>query len=155
MRYTSWEDVVARYPGAAKLATANDGNNFEPSFGLPAEATVDASLALRYPSVPLANTPALAPYAVRDVSTDLAYWKMAWMSLKPEHEVILRESINDRLRALSTGSMAIVTSAGISYPSLGAFGTHTGYTNVSGIDAVEDWAVTSQWLTDQEDLRGD
>jgi len=90
---------------------------------------------------------------VRDVSTDLAYWKMAWMSMKTEHEVILRESINDRLRALSTGSMMIVTSAGVTYPSLGAFGTHTDYQNVSGIDAVEDWAVTSQWLADQEALR--
>lgn len=152
MRYTSWEDVVARYPGAAKLPAGNDANNFDASFALPAEATVDASLALRY-TVPVANTPSLTPYAVRDVSTDLAYWKMAWMSMKTEHEVILRESINDRLRALSTGSMMIVTSAGVTYPSLGAFGTHTAYGNVSGIDPVEDWRVSSSWLTDQEDAR--
>jgi phage gp36-like protein len=152
MRYTSWEDVVARYPGAAKLPAANDANNFDNSFGQPAEATVDASLALRY-SVPVANTPSLTPYAVRDVATDLAYWKMAWMSLSKEHEAILRESVNDRLHALSTGSMMIVTSEGITYPSLGAFGTHTDYSNVSGVDEVEDWNVTSQWQSDQEALR--
>jgi phage gp36-like protein len=152
VRYTRWEDVVARYPGAAKMAAGNDANAFENAYALPAEATVDASLALRY-TVPVANTPDLAPYAVRDVATDLAYWKLMWMSMKAEHEVILRESINDRLRALATGSMAIVTSAGITYPSLGAFGTHADYANVSGIDDVEDWNVTSQWQSDQEALR--
>lgn len=152
MRYTSWQDVTARYPAAAKIGTGNDGENFELSFGQPSEATVDASLALRY-TVPIANTPSLTPFAIRDVATDLAYWKMAWMTLKEEHEKILRESINDRLTALSTGSMALVSSAGLISQSLGVWGTHQDYPNISGVDCVGDWAVSSEELQAVEDSR--
>lgn len=152
MRYTSWQDVVARYPGAAKIGAGNDGENFELSFGQPAEATVDASLALRY-TVPLANTPSLAPFAVRDISTDLAYWKMVWMTLDKDKEKVLRDSINERLAALSTGSMMLTTSAGLIQPSLGAYGTHQNFPNVSGMDCVENWDVSSAELEATEDAR--
>ena len=158
MRYTTWEDVVARYPRAATIGTANPGEAAaERAYILPAEATVDASLALRY-TTPVANTPTLAPDSVRDVATDLAYWKMAWMTLDERIEKILRESINDRLSALATGSLSLVGSGGLvtvpTAPSA-VWGTHQDYSNIGGVDSVEDWGVSSLELSAQEDVRGD
>ena len=158
MRYTTWEDVVARYPKAAGIASANPGETAaERAYILPAEATVDATLALRY-TTPVANTPTLAPDAVRDVATDLAYWKMAWMGLDERIEKILRQSIDDRLAALGTGSLSLVGSGGLVIAPNGTsavWGTHQSYPNVAGIDEVEDWQVSSGELIAQEDLRGD
>lgn len=152
MRYTSWQDVVARYPGAAKIGSANDAENSELSYVRPSEDSVDAHLAQRY-TVPIANTPSLTPYVIRDVATDLAYWKMAWMTLEEGKEKVLRESIDKRLTALACGSMALVTSAGLTYPSLGVWGTHEDYPNISGMDCVEDWSVSSLELQATEDAR--
>ena len=156
MRYTTWADVVARHPKAATIGGANPGETAaERAFVLPAEATVDASLALRY-TTPVASTPTLAPDAVRDVATDLAYWKMAWMTMDKEHEKVLRESIDLRLAGLSTGSLALVGSGGLVVtPNATSivWGTHQDYPNVSGVDCVEDWAVSSVELLAQEALR--
>jgi hypothetical protein len=152
MRYVRWEDVVARYPGAAKIPTASDAENFDLAFGQPAEGSIDASLALRY-SVPIANTPTLTPFVVRDIAIDLAYWKMAWMSLDKDKEKVLRDSIDARLVALSTGSTTMVGSGGLIAPSLGVWGTHETYPNISGVDCVEDWGVSSLELQAIEDAR--
>lgn len=152
MRYTRWEDVVARYPSAAGISTANDAQNFELSFGRPAEATVDASLGLRY-TVPIANTPDLTPDVVRDVATDLAYWKMAWLKLDERQEKILRESIDKRLTALACGSMTLTDSSGLVSRPVRVWGTHKSYPNVSGVDPIPEWKVSSAQLQDQEDSR--
>lgn len=155
MRYTTWEDVIARYPTAANIAKGNTGEAFERAFCQPAEATIDANLAIRY-TVPLCDTPTLAPYAVFDIATDLTYWKMAWMGLDERIEKTLRESIDQRLKDLATGSASLVNSAGLVAPkSLGAFGTHADFANVAGMDDVVNWGVSSLELSSLEDARGD
>lgn len=157
MRYTCWADIVARYPKAATIGAANPGEANERAFILPSEGTIDASLALRY-MTPVANTPTLAPDAVRDIAIDLSYWKMAWLTMDEKQERVLRESIDLRLAALSTGSMTLVGSGGIVIPPNGSsvvWGTHQSYPNVTGIDDVANWDVSSTELLAQEDVRGD
>lgn len=153
MRYITWKDVVARYPSAASDPSANNANNFDQAFGNGAEAAVDAALAVRY-VVPVATTPTLTPEAVRDVTIDAAYWRMAWMKLDDKKEVILRESIADRLSALASGSATLVTSAGAAAAGLTrVWGTHQGYPNVTGMDDVVAWDVSSTEQSDLETLR--
>lgn len=158
MRYTTWADVVARYPRASTIGAANPGESAsERAFVLPAEASIDATLAVRY-AVPLASTPTLAPDAIRDIATDLAYWKMAWMTMDEKQERVLRESIDQRLTALATGSASIVSSGGVVVEQSVTgviWGTHQTYPNISGVDEVEDWGVSSLEWSAQEDVRGD
>ena len=158
MRYTTWADVVARYPRASTIGVANPGEAAsERAFIIPAEAQIDAALAVRY-AVPLANTPTLAPDAVRDIATDLAYWKMVWTTMDEAQEEVLRESIDQRLSGLATGALSLVGSGGLVVAQAVAaviWGSHQSYPNITGVDCVEDWAVSSLESAAQEDLRSD
>jgi hypothetical protein len=84
---------------------------------------------------------------------DLAYYKMQWMAMEEPRRKALETSIYRRLAALSTGSMMLTNSAGLIQPSLGVFGTHQDFPNVSGMDCVENWAVSSAELQATEDAR--
>jgi hypothetical protein len=92
--------------------------------------------------VPFASTPTLAPGIVRDVATDLVYYRVAGMTLKPEHNKIVWDYILSRLNGLATGSLALVTSSGVlGAAGMGAWGTHEDFTNITGMDEVESWEV--------------
>ena len=153
MRYATWSDVVARYPSLARIAQAEE-TAIEANFIAGAEGEVDAALAARY-TVPVATTPTLAPALVRDVTIDLAYYKAAFLSLEEEPASRLYKYIQDRLKGLSAGSMALVSSGGsvTTTAAVGAYSTVTDYTNITGVDAVENWAVSSLELLAEESRR--
>jgi len=118
-RYIVWEDVVNRYPDAAKLGGAETVNS---SWICGAEAELDARLSARY-TTPLTTSP--APDLVRDLCVDLTYYKA---NIRSKGVKALGEYIDSRFTMLINGTMALpvdvtvttVSEAGGSYAS--AFG---------------------------------
>lgn len=153
MRYTNWADVVARYPSVARIAQA-EATAVDSAFIAGAESEVDATLSGRY-AVPFASTPTLAPGIIRDVSTDMAYMRIAQLTLKPEQLKILQDSINRRLGGLATGSIFIIGSGGVvqSVLTQGAWGTHQSYPNITGVDTITNWGVSNDEMNNQTDKR--
>lgn len=149
-RYTSWSDVVRRYPKTSTVSEA-EATAMEAAFISGAEAEVDARLARVY-TVPFASTPTLAPSIIVDIATDLAYYKIWFLKLEEEQAQRLRDDIDRRLDALACGSMTIVTS-GTGIPSVGAWGTHKTFPNITGVDSVESWRVSDLEADAQEDKR--
>jgi hypothetical protein len=151
-RYTLWKDVVNRYPSFAKMANAEEVR-VEEVFIYAAEAEIDARCAALY-TVPFCTTPTLAPYLVKDIATDLTYYRASMLTLSGEQGKILWDSIERRLSALATGSMTLITSAGVQQVSATAWSTAQ-FPNVSGMDEVASWAVSADELAAQEDKRDD
>lgn len=155
MRYTNWAAVVARYPSVARISQA-EATAVESAFIIGAEAEIDARFASRY-VVPFANTPTLAPAIIADIATDLAYYRITLLKLEAAQSKVLKDSIDSRITEIANGNMSIVGSGGLVVGESGtvnAWSTHKGYPNITGIDDVSDWVVSSGELVDQESRRG-
>lgn len=152
MRYTSWDAITARYPGVAKIAQAG-ADRIESTYIDGAEAELDARLAARY-VVPLASTPTLAPSIIQDIATDLAYHKIAWMTLPSDQAKALRDYIEGRILGLVDGVLSIVSSGTVLAPvSVGVWGTNQSFPNIANIDPVEDWRTSDLAAEAAEDTR--
>lgn len=147
MRYINWADVTGRYRDAAKVADATDGANY---WIVSAEGEVDARLASKY-SVPFANTPTLAPDIVRDLSIDLAYFKM---TVGKEGAKELKKYIDERFKGLLDGTISIVSSGGtVVDQAVSAWSNREGYHSSFGVDDPVNWHVSSQWEQATQDAR--
>jgi phage gp36-like protein len=153
MRYTSWDLVVQRYPSIAKMQQAGV-DRLDPSFINAAEAEIDGKLSAVY-VVPFASTPTLAPDVVRDIATDLSYYRLAWMSLTETQADRLRKDIDARMKALIDGDMALVNSLGVMLPTVntGLWSTHGDFANVTNVDSVSNWAVSNDELDAADNTR--
>ena len=150
MRYVNWKDVVDRYPKAASVAGADTVGS---AFIYGAEAAIDAKLATIY-TVPFCSTPSLCPDIIRDIATDLAYYRMSWMQMPTEQASRLSKDIDARLDGLADGSLSIVSSGTVlATISLGTWGTHLSKPNVTGTDDVEAWAFSDNEMDAESDKR--
>lgn len=151
MRYTTWRDVVDRYPSLAKNAQAN-ADRIEDTVIAGVEGTLDGFLAAKY-TVPIADSASSAPYALRDLATDMVYYKLARLSLTPAQAADLKEDIQDRITALQNGTLALVGSGGVIIATGPAtvWGPHQDFPNVAGMDDFENWAVSD----DEKDYYAD
>lgn len=141
-RYISWADVTGRYNDFAK---GPDATVAETSFVPQAEAEVDARLAVKY-SVPFSP----APYLVKDLSIDLAYYKA---TIRQESSKLIKEYIDARFKAIIDGTMVLTNSAGV----IGATGNFAwasnSYHSSFGLDSEVNWSVDSGAISDIQDAR--
>lgn len=142
-RYITWADVTGRYTDFAK---GPDASVAEASFVPQAEAEVDARLAVKY-TVPFSP----APYLVKDLCVDLAYYKA---TIRQESSKLIGDYIASRFKALIDGTMVLTNSAGV----VGATGNYAwasnSYHSSFGLDSEVNWAVDSQAVYDIRDARG-
>lgn len=142
-RYIEWTHVSDAYPDWAKAVSANTvGNWWIPR----AEAEVDARLAPVY-TVPFSPVPDL----VKDLCIDLAYYKLAFATEKGK---ALKESLDERFKALIDGTMMLTTSLGAVSLGNRAWSTHQDYPTVFGVDSDLNWRVSSAQAFDQQEARG-
>ena len=154
MRYTSWADVVARYPNIAKAGQA-EATAIDAGFILGVEGVIDAKLATRY-AVPFSNTPSLAPPVIKDLATDMSYYKIAMFKLSAEQAKILQDDINSRLKDLITGDMLVLTGSGTIIDG-GApatvWGTHQSYPNITNVDSFSNFQFSNDETIDASNSR--
>lgn len=142
-RYIVWTDVTNRYQDFAKGPDATIG---EAAFIPQAEAEVDARLAPKY-SVPFSP----APYLVKDLSVDLAYYKA---TIRQKGSEIIKEYIDARFKAIIDGTLLLTNSAGV-VPATGGFAwASNSYHSSFGLDSEVNWRVDSQQIGDLSDARG-
>lgn len=142
-RYILWTDVTNRYPDFAK---GPDSTVAEAAFVPQAEAEVDARLAPKY-SVPFSP----APYLVKDLSVDLAYYKA---TIKQESSKLIKEYIDARFKAIIDGTLLLTNSDGIVAATGGFAWASNSYHSSVGMDSEVLWRVDSQQITDLQDRRG-
>lgn len=143
-RYISWNDVADRYPLAAKQAGGSD--SVKTNYVNGAEAEVDARLGARY-STPFSPVPEL----VRDLCIDLAYFKMVIGN--PKQAKAIKDYLDDRFKSIVDGTLVLTVSGTIVGTSERAWSDSQGYGSSFGVDAPENWAVSSAWMQDNEDRR--
>ncbi len=142
-RYIEWDDVTNAYPDWARAVSANTiGNWWIPR----AEAEVDARLAPKY-TVPFSPVPDL----VKDLCIDLAYYKLVFATEKGK---ALKESLDERFKAIIDDEMVLTTSAGQVGLSGKAWSTHQDYPTAFGVDNDLNWRVSSMQAFDQQEARG-
>jgi phage gp36-like protein len=142
-RYINWADVTGRY---VDFATGPDASIAEAAFVPHAEAEVDARLAPKY-SVPF--TP--APYLVKDLSIDLAYYKA---TIKQKGSEALKVYIDARFKAIIDGTLILTTSAGPVASLSGGGWASNSYHSSFGLDNEINWRVDSNAVYDQQSARG-
>src|SRR5687768_16697902 len=98
-RYITWTDVTNRYKDFPK---GSDATLAESAFIPHAEAEVDGRLAVRY-AAPFSP----APYLVRDLCIDVAYYKA---TARQEGSQLLKEYIDERFKAIIAGTLLLTTS---------------------------------------------
>jgi len=138
-RYIDWEDVVGRYPDAAKIGGADTVNS---SFIVGAEAEVDARLAGRY-TVPFSSTPPL----VKDLCIDLVYCKM---TSRQDSSDKLYQRYLDLIKEVMSGTVVLVSDTGTAVTNVRtalAFSTNS-YRSAFGPDDAEEWSPSDSALTD-------
>lgn len=142
-RYINWADVTAKYGDYAKGPDATQAN----SYHIPqAEAEVDGRLAVKY-TVPFSP----APYLVRDLATDLAYYKA---TLRQEGSDKLWAYIENRFAAIIAGTLLLTNSDGaIAVPGNAPWASNS-YHSAFGLDSEVMWRVDSQQIVDLQDRRG-
>lgn len=139
-RYILWEDVVNRYPDAAKLGGAETVNS---SWICGAEAEVDARLAVRY-TTPITTSP--APDLVRDLCVDLTYYKA---NIRSKGAKALGEYLESRFAMLVNGTMALPT--GVTATTVSEAGGS--YDSAFGRDDPEYWQPSCDGIEASRDER--
>lgn len=142
-RYILWTDVTNRYPDFAK---GPDATVAEAAFVPQAEAEVDARLAPRY-SVPFSP----APYLVKDLSVDLAYYKA---TIKQESSKLIKDYIDARFKAIIDGTLLLTTSAGVVAGTGGLAWASNSYHSSVGLDSEVLWQVDTRQVGDLQNARG-
>lgn len=146
-QYVTWQDVVDRYPDAAKIG---DQPRWDSAFIRPAEAEVDGRLSSVY-ATPFMPGSSNAPLAVRDLSIDLAYYRATW---RTEGSEKLLKAIDSRFDRLMKKQEMLVTSAGAVGEAPGeAWASTTEYHSVFGPDDARYWVPSSNAILDAEDAR--
>lgn len=142
-RYILWSDVTARYNDFAK---GPDASVAEAAFVPQAEAEVDGRLGVKY-SVPFSP----APYLVKDLTIDLAYYKA---TIRQESSKLIKEYIDQRFEAIIDGTLVLSNSLG-AVAGTGNFAwASNSYHSSSGLDSPVNWAVDSQAIYDIQAARG-
>lgn len=142
-RYIDWADVTGRYPDFAK---GPDSTVAEAAFVPQAEAEVDARLAPKY-TVPFSP----APYLIKDLCVDLAYYKA---TIKQESSKPIKEYIDDRFKAIIDGTLVLTNSDGIVAQTGNLAWASNSYHTSVGPDSEVNWRISSQWIQDVQDERG-
>lgn len=142
-RYILWTDVTNRYVDWAKGPDSTIG---EAAFIPHAEAEVDARLAVKY-SVPFSP----APYLVKDLSVDLAYYKA---TIRQESSKLLKDYIDARFKAIIDGTLLLTNSAGVVAGTGGFAWASNSYHSSFGMDDETLWRVDSQQTYDLQSARG-
>jgi hypothetical protein len=141
-RYITWADVTGRYNDFAKGPEASTA---ELSFVPQAEAEVDGRLAVKY-SVPFSP----APYLVKDLSIDLAYYKA---TIRQESSKLIGEYLEKRFQAIIDGTLILSNSLG----TVGAVGNmawaSNSYRSSVGPDSEVNWSVDPQAIEDAQSAR--
>lgn len=142
-RYIDWADVTGRYQD---FANAADSTRAEGYFIPYAEAVVDGRLAVKY-TVPFSP----APYIVKDLCIDLAYYKA---TLRQDGSKAIGDSIEERFKSILNGELILTTSDGVlSTTGNQAWVSNTYHTSF-GPDSEVLWQVDTQWVQDIQDERG-
>ena len=63
--------------------------------------------------VPVATTPAQAPDVLCDLATDMAYYKLAFLSLPPAQAKALKDDIAERVAGIVDGTITLVGPGGL------------------------------------------
>lgn len=143
-RYTNWDTLVGKYPDAAKIVDASQANSY---FIHQSEDEVDAWLAPRY-STPFSNN---VSHSVKDLVTDLAYYKMTWRQKDSEK---LYSYIEKRINSFVNGTMVLTDAAGnVFSDGESPWATSDGYSATFGVDDVLNWQVSSTAQYDAEQSR--
>jgi phage gp36-like protein len=133
-RYASWDLVVGRYPASKTAIDKTYGDSY---FITGAEDEIDGYLAVRY-SVPFSPVPGV----VRDLTVDLAYWKLIYAEKRAKP---LRDSIDARIKGIIDGTLLIVSSGAV----LPQTGLETGLVNDHpssfGPDSDLNWQPSQSW----------
>jgi phage gp36-like protein len=142
-RYINWADVTGRYKDFPKGPDATDAENY---FIVQAEAEVDGRLAPKY-SVPFSP----APYLVKDLCVDLAYYKA---NIKQESSKLIRDDLERRFDAIIDGTLLLTTSAGVVAKTGDYAWASNSYHSSFGLDDEINWQVDSYAISDIQDERG-
>lgn len=148
-RYITWSDVTNRYKEAATFGGETEVGS---AFINGAEAYVDGKLASKY-TVPFANTPTLAPPLIRDLATDLTYYRM---TMRQESSKALGEDLAQRFKDLLAGTLTVVTGSGslIATNADMPWSTTQDYHSAFSNDIPENWVPSSQQVVDERTERG-
>jgi phage gp36-like protein len=142
-RYITWADVTGRYTDFAK---GPDAIVAEASFVPQAEAEVDGRLGVKY-TVPFSP----APYLVKDLCVDLAYYKA---TIRQESSKLIKEYIDQRFESIIDGTLVLSNSLG-TVAGTGNFAwASNSYHSSSGLDSEVNWNVDSQAIYDIQTARG-
>lgn len=141
-RYINWQDVVNRYPDAAKIAGAE---GVASSWLYHAEYEVDARLAPKYVT-PFVTSP--APALVQDLAIDLTYYKA---TMRQKGSDVIYNYIKDRFEAIITGAIAV--------PDAMVAGTlamfnRPDFQSAFGYDDPVEWRPSEDDLDESEERRG-
>lgn len=142
-RYTNWPDIVGRYPDAAKIA----GNESTGSYWLMyAEAEIDARLAPRF-TTPFSS----APDVVKDIVIDMTYYRM---TLRQKGSDVIKKFIDERITGLIDGTIFLPSSSATDKSIAWSEQDKTGYHTAFGPDDDIFWRVSSTFIRDTQDERG-
>ena len=151
-RYTNWVKVTRRYKEFAKNIDSTEG---EIEYINPAEGELDSMLGTVF-TVPFCNTISECPAIISELATDLAYWKAVGIRSKAGKPI--KDYIDERLKGLRDGTLALVSIAGTLVPPASQGG---GWSNTSdfgssfGMDDPVNWVPNSAWQQASETARGD
>jgi phage gp36-like protein len=113
---------------------------------------MDGKLASKY-TVPFSNTPTLAPPLIRDLATDLTYYRM---TMRQDASKTLGEDLAQRFKDLLAGTLSVVTTSGdlVTSNSDMPWSTTQGYHSAFSSDIPENWVPSSQQVYDERTERG-
>jgi len=146
MSYIKWDDVISRYPVAGR--NSEDATEVTDSFINGAEAYINAKLAKTF-TVPFSDAPEL----IKDLTIDLTYAKMAVGKL--DDRKAIKDHVDDTLKELVNGEMALVTSSGDVFEATGdgVWSEHGDYVSTFDVDDPFNWEVDQDRIDDIEDDR--
>jgi len=140
-RYIGWQDVVGRYPDAAKIAGAEQVSS---SWLTQAEYEVDARLAVRY-ATPFVSTP--APVLVQDLCIDLTYYKA---TIRQKGSEKIYEYLKDRFAAIVAGTIVVPGAVAVTGGAMTAAPT---FQTAFGYDDAENWRPAADDIENTEARR--
>ena len=143
MSYTTWETIVAKYPGVAKFANSPE---LALAFIPGAESEINGRLAAKY-SVPFSPVPAL----IADLCTDLVYAKITIRDEKLSK--IVMDYYERRMKGLQDGTTLLVDSTGPLVDQSNRGTIDKEYHSVFGVDDPTNWQSDTDALDDAEDSR--
>ena len=113
---------------------------------------MDAALSARY-STPFTPGSSNAPNLVRDICIDLTYWKaVGWKNEKLGK--VMKDYIDLRLQQIVNGTIMLTSSSGLvaQGPTFAA-ATSDNTRSSFGVDAPENWSVSSLWQDEYASAR--